>query len=106
MLRISFHRTSEHDWHERLSSSNWVFLIRQGLYNTTTLPSDGCLIGSKCLEDSFVGYTAKTRMESGRSAIGTNATCGDVAAVSAVGSKAVMPTCPAPFHNLSMCECE
>jgi len=51
MLRISFRRTSEHDWHERLSSSNWGYLIRQGLYNTTTLPSDGCLIGSKCLED-------------------------------------------------------
>jgi len=50
MLRVSFRRTSEHDWHERLSSSNWVSLIRQGLYNTT-VPSGGCLIGSKCLED-------------------------------------------------------
>jgi hypothetical protein len=44
MLRISFRRTSEHDWHERLFSSNWVSLMRQGLYNTTTLPSDGCLL--------------------------------------------------------------
>ena len=41
MLRVSFRRTSEHDWHERLSSSNWVSLTRQGLYNTA-VPSDGC----------------------------------------------------------------
>ena len=32
----------------------------------------------------------------GTYAIGTSATCGDVAAISALGSGAVMPTCPAP----------
>src|SRR5262245_38427393 len=45
MLGISFRRTSERDWHERLSSANSISLMREDLYNTT-LPSDGRAVAS------------------------------------------------------------
>src|SRR6266481_1724345 len=45
MLRISFRRRSEQDWHERLSSANSISLMREDLYNTT-LPADGLAVSS------------------------------------------------------------
>src|SRR5215470_10116737 len=61
-LHISFRRASEQDWHERLSGSNSVSLIREDLYNTT-LPQAAYL---------YPRFSARTDL-SGEQSGGSNA---------------------------------